>query len=99
MSIIERERIQLEVQLEEEEEEENHPEKCFIDQAMALLKEREQTISTELNVSANENIFEEHLLDDESIETGAGSGFKNSKYFYFYQGKSFFSKILSNSAY
>lgn len=95
MSIIERERIQLEVQLEEEEE--DHPEKCFIDQAMALLKEREQTISTELNVSADEtsieNIFEEHLLDDvnsESIETEAGSESKDSKYFYFYQGKSFF---------
>lgn len=70
--IIERERKELQKQLDDEKD---CPERCFIDQALELLKFREETIEQSLK-ELSLNDFEENLMENQ----------QNAKIHYFYQG-------------
>lgn len=66
MSIVERERNELQLQLREDE---NYPEKCFIEQALTLLNEREQSLLSEVNELQDVSIISRSSSSEsESVE-------------------------------
>lgn len=98
LSIIARESRELEAQIADDE---NWPEKCFIEQAVALLKERETKVLgkiesgtgiDETSCGCKENKV--NVLDDEVVEVGdlvdslniSENPIQQSKFHYFYQG-------------
>lgn len=96
MSIIEREQTQLEVQFQEEE---TQAERCFIEQAMELLKDRagnlESTVAPAVALELKENVSVDGVIEndvmlaqvDENVDIKNSDVNTSSKYFYFYQGK------------
>ncbi|XP_060528783.1 E3 ubiquitin-protein ligase RNF10 [Cylas formicarius] len=93
LSIIDRESIELEVQMAEDE---NCPEKCFIEQAVTLLKLRRDNIVQQTCDNSVQNLVDLTLqgdqgsLEDEAVnaESGAESGEDSTsaqKFHYFYQ--------------
>lgn len=90
MAIIERESSELREQVMDDE---NCPEKCFIEQAITLLKDREGfvlngEIAEGIQLLKVEEVAEsEETVDNLNVGDSASSSLQPAKYHYFYQGK------------
>ncbi|XP_018561476.1 RING finger protein 10 [Anoplophora glabripennis] len=97
LSIIARECRELKTQIADDE---NYPEKCFIEQAMALLKERETKVLGKIDSGngidkriASNDCKESNVFDDEVVEVGnlvdslniSQNANQQLKFHYFYQ--------------
>lgn len=96
MAIIERESSELRAQLMEDE---NCPEKCFIEQAITLLRDREGFVLKDdvaelatniecLNIKKDDQKTIDEEVDDLDATQGSSSR-QLAKYHYFYQGTKF----------
>lgn len=85
ISIIERESNELRAQLLEDE---NCPEKCFIEQAITLLKDREDFVLKSLIENVHVEEAEEVVVDD--LDVSQSSSSQLVKHHYFYQGNKIF---------